>query len=110
MKINIKVNINANKIANRVINEDVKLFANQTWYRLYQNFVPMQEGNLYEDTEVTYEYIWHKSPYAERMYNGKDFDFSKEKHHLATAEWDKVAFKSQGNKLKKDIENYIKRR
>lgn len=110
MKINVNVDINADKIANRVIDKDVKKFANQTWYRLYQEFVPMQEGNLYDDTEVTDEYIWHKAPYANKMYRGKDFDFSKKEHRFATSEWDKVAFKSQGDKLKKDIENYIKRR
>lgn len=110
MKINVKVDIDAEKIANKVINKDVKLFANQTWYRLYQEFVPMKNGGLYDDTEVTDEYIWHKKPYAKRIYNGKDFNFSKDEHRFATAEWDKVSFKSQGDKLKKDIENYIKRR
>lgn len=43
------------------------------------------------------------------MYYGKDFNFNKSQSPNATAYWDKVAFKSQGSKLIKDIENYIKK-
>lgn len=117
--MNIKVNINVDRAVNRIINDDVKLFANTTWWRLYQEFVPMRNGDLYgdaaitgksDDVEITPEYIHHKVPYARRMYYGEDFNFSKDKHSKATAYWDKVAFNSQGDKLIKDIENYIKRK
>lgn len=105
----IKVQIDGKKIANKVINDDVRVFANEDWYKLYEPFVPKRKGILYGDIEITKDYIHHKVPYARRMYYGENFNFNKGQP-LATAYWDKVAWESQGDKLIKDIEKISKER
>ena len=44
------------------------------------------------------------------MYYGEGFNFYTGENAKATAYWDKVAWKSQGDKLIKDIEKNIKRK
>lgn len=106
----IKVDIDGKKIANKVISDDVRLFANEDWYKLYQEFIPWRTNILYTDKEITKDYIHHKAPYARRMYYGEGFNFYTGENAKATAYWDKVAWKSQGDKLIKDIEKNIKRK
>lgn len=96
-------------IYNRIINDKVKLFANTTLYKLVDPYVPFREGNLAHNVDITADYVLYKVPYAKRMYYGKGFKFSKDKHPLATAEWDKIAMKTQEGKLIQSIENYIKK-
>lgn len=107
-KIKVEINIDGKKIANEIITKDVRIFANEDFWRLYEDFVPMRKGSLYTNKEINETGIYHKVPYAKKMYNGEDFNFSKDKHPKATAKWDEVAFISQGEILKRDIEAYIK--
>lgn len=107
-KIKVEINIDGKKIANEIITKGVRIFANEDFWRLYEDFVPMREGDLYNDTDIDETGIYHKVPYAKKMYNGEKFNFSTQRHPKATAKWDKVAFISQGEILKRDIEAYIK--
>ena len=107
-KIKVEINVDGKKIANEIITKEVRIFANEDFWRLYEDFVPMREGNLYNDTYIDETGIVHKAPYAKKMYNGEKFNFSKDKHNKATAKWDKVAYISQGDKLKINIEKFIK--
>ena len=109
MKIKLELK-NVDAIANRVINDDVKLFANTTLYKLCDPYVPFREGGLSQNVDVAKDYIHYKSPYAEKVYNGKDMNFNTDKHPLATAEWDKVAMVSKKEQLVNSVENYIKRK
>ena len=109
MKIKLELK-NVDATAKRIISDDVRLFANETWGKLYEPFIPWQEGNLYDDKEITKDYIHHKVPYASRMYHGEGFEFDTGRNALATAYWDKVAWNSQGQKLINSVENYIKRK
>lgn len=108
MRVKVILN-NPNIIFNRIFDDKVKLFANTTLYKLVDPYVPFREGNLAHNIDITKDFVHYKSPYARRMYNGKGFNFSKDKHPLATAKWDEVAMKSQKNKLVKSIENYIEK-
>ena len=107
-KIKVDINIDGKKIANKVITKEIRIFANEDFHRLYEDFVPMRKGALYTNIDIDETGIYHKVPYAKKMYNGEDFNFSKDEHPKATAKLDKVAFRSQGEILKRDIEAYIK--
>lgn len=101
--------ISPTEIANRIISDDVKLFASNTLYKLCNDFVPMDSGALSQNVEVTKEFVKYKSPYARRMYTGERFNFSAEKHPLATAHWDKAAMLSRRPNLVKSIQAYLDR-
>lgn len=106
----IRVDINTNRILNRFFDDDTRLFANTTLYMLCDPFVPFKEGGLSQNVDITKDFVHYKSPYADVIYNGKNMNFSKDKHSLATAEWDKVAMVSKKRQLVSEIENYIKRK
>lgn len=95
--------------------EDTLLYAAMTWHRLYSPFVPMRQGWLDDMAEYGYEgdhgTITHVSPYAHRQYHGEGFNFSKERHPLASAHWDDAAIAAgKGEDLAHDVEAYIKRK
>lgn len=108
MSVNVKFN-NPNSIFNRIFSKDIKLYANSTWQKLIDPYVPFRYGNLSQNIDITQDYIHYKSPYAKRMYYGEGFHFNKDRHPLATAKWDKVASFSQKDKLIESIESYFKR-
>lgn len=97
------------KVYNRLITKKVKLFANTTLYKLVDPYVPFREGNLAHNVDITADYVLYKVPYARRMYYGKGFKFSKDKHPLATSHWDEVAMRTRKQQLIQSIENYIER-
>ena len=115
----VTVSFSWNKTIQQITKEATKgdetaLFMAKTWHRLYDQFVPMDTGTLAHDAvDYTVEngvgFIHHKAPYAHRMYNGAGFNFSGEKHPLATAHWDKVANQvGKGEQLIKDTQAFIK--
>ncbi len=113
MRLYVKdVNINADKICGRVLNRDVKLFAATTAHRLMFDYIPFVTGTLAESVNIydegTAGVIHFTQPYAHRMYKGKDFNFTKDKHPLATAEWDKAAMKTKKQSLIQSIQNYLR--
>ena len=58
-------------------------------------FVPMDTGNLAESPARASNFnkgqIIYDTPYAKRMYNGVNFNFSTDKHPQAQAHWDEKA-------------------
>ena len=108
MKLTFDININSKKIASKITdNKQLWLRANTEWWRLISPYTPFDTGNLMEDVEITPEHILYRSPYAHRQYDGDNFDFSKEKHPLASARWDKAAKPSQFPKLIETLQNII---
>lgn len=106
----IKVDIDGKKIAAKVITDSVRTFANLTLYRLATPYTPFREGGLLTNVYINKEYIHYKSPYADVVYNGKNMNFNKDKHPLATAKWDKEAMKSKKQQLIDDVERFIERK
>jgi len=102
-------------IAEKVANYKTLMFMASAWHRLYDEFTPMDTGNLAHDSVDTYVdgnsgIIHHKAPYAAAMYYGGGLTFSREKHPLASAHWDEAA-KSAGKKedLARDVQEFIKK-
>jgi hypothetical protein len=91
-------------------------FIASTWHRLYDPFVPMDTGTLAHDAvdysiEGDTAIIHHKAPYAHRQYTGEGFNFSKERHPLATAYWDEAAKQAgKAQQLVEETEKYIMQR
>ncbi|MBQ9784289.1 MAG: hypothetical protein IJW29_02190 [Clostridia bacterium] len=89
-----KVKIDMSKVSQKLdqitTNDQLGVFAAEQGARIMEKYVPMDSGQLIasartdEPWKVTYD-----TPYARRLYHGKGFNFSKEKHPAAKAYWDK---------------------
>lgn len=96
IKVTLKWDKSPSEIVNRIISPDAKIFAATTWHRLYTPFTPMGDtGQLANN--VTYlatdsgAEIEHNVVYALYQYNGAGFNFRRDKHPLASAQWDQTA-------------------
>lgn len=108
MKISIKMK-DSKKIMDRILNNSVGIFTAETCARYFNPYVPMKQGNLSqnyttEPYKITYEQI-----YAHKNYTGKNLNFSKIQHPLATSYWDKAAYAAKKGQITREITEYIKR-
>lgn len=129
MKMDVKINMKNSSqiIKNHGLDENgvVTKFLRDTVYRLYEPYVPRDNGNLYR--QVTYpnnHSIKHNVPYAHYHYKGnKAVGASKPKGVLRSisnqgmkyqgapkrgGEWDKRMMNDRGKEVCKDVENFIK--
>ena len=111
MEITFKWNKSESKIINDVgINQKFNLFMAQECMRLMNPFVPMDTGVLSQTVETKADgkrgIVHYTVPYAHRQYNGTSFNFSKEKHPLATHHWDKAMLTAKKTQLIKTLEKY----
>lgn len=111
MEITFKWNKSESKIINDVgINQKFNLFMAQECMRLMNPFVPMDTGALSQTVETKADskrgIVHYTVPYAHRQYNGTSFNFSKEKHPLATHHWDKAMLTAKKTQLIKTLEKY----
>lgn len=101
---------NYNNILKRIIdNQRAKLFLAETCARYFNPYVPMQTGTLSQTYETEPGKIIYDQPYADRIYNGHEFNFSKEKHPQASAEWDKPAMSAHRNQIAKEVQAFIRK-
>lgn len=86
-------------------------FGANEWWKLISPYTPMDTGALFESVNIRGDEgsgsVEYKQPYAHRMYNGQRMHFRKDKHPLASAEWDKAAEPSQKPRLIQSMQNYI---
>ena len=125
----VKVKINS---ANKIIkdhgldsNGRVTEYLRDTVYRLYEPYVPRENGNLYRQVTFSNAYsIKHIAPYSHYMYKGKKaIGASKPKGIKRTIsnqdmkyqgapkrgpEWDKRMMNDRGKEVCKDVERFIK--
>ena len=111
MEITFKWNKSESKIINDVgINQKFNLFMAQECMRLMNPFVPMDTGALSQTVETKADskrgIVHYTVPYAHRQYNGTSFNFSKEKHPLATHHWDTAMLTAKKTQLIKTLEKY----
>ena len=130
MQLNIKVKMdNPNKIVKDLgIDENgiVTKFLRDDVYRLYEPYVPREQGNLYR--QVTYpnnHTIKHEVPYAHYHYKGKKAigaskpkgvkrkisseDMKYQGAPKRGPEWEKRMMNDRGKEVCKDVENFIKK-
>ena len=109
MKVSVTVtsDINIERMIAKIDNDKFWTFAATQWWVLYQPWVPKDTGNLAETVDISPKTIEHNTKYAVRQYFGEKFKFSKEKHPLASAKWDKSAQPTQESKLIQSLQEYI---
>jgi len=108
-----KWNYSNKEILNRKgVNKSLALFFAETAADYMKPYVPMDKGTLSNtyttnatDTTGTVTYT---QPYANKMFYN-NYNFSKEKHPLATSRWDKAMLVSSKEKLTKAVSEYRKR-
>lgn len=111
MKTTFKWNKSERKIISDLgVNQKLNLFMAQECMRLMNPFVPMDTGALSQtvETKATNEsgVVHYTVPYAHKQYNGTSFNFSKEKHPLATHHWDKAMLIAKKSQLVNTVEKY----
>ena len=136
MGFGIKVEANINVSANLKKVKDPKLweYGATEWWKLITPYVPMETGTLSESVKikghsgageieyfVPYAHYLYKgelmvdsetgSSYArygaKKVYTGTDLQFSKDRHPLASKEWDKAAEPTQKPKLIDAMQDYV---
>lgn len=107
VKTTVKIN-SAEDIFNGIVTKEKRIAINRMIEQQIAPYVPMQTGALMDNTTVDETGITYNSPYAKRQYEGDDFNFSKEKHPLATAHWDKAAMASKGEEIRKNAGRILK--
>lgn len=81
-KANVKARIRAGTdYARQMVTENVKKYSDP--------FTPRDKGNLMQDAKVDTKEgtITYDKPYAKKLWNGIDFNFSKDKNPQATFQW-----------------------
>ena len=68
-----KITFNLNQIKSKfnVIDDNVKKFANNSFYKAMQQYVPAYTTTLYTNVTIDENGIRFKSPYARYLYYGK---------------------------------------
>ena len=113
-KVEVKVELNLNPLVSRL--EDLKkdssfmYSVNNSLARYCHPYVPYLHGPLSETIEVTPEHVLYVQPYARRQYYGDSFNFTKDKHPLATSRWDEAMMRDRGDQFTTEVGDLISRR
>jgi len=95
------------KTINRILDKEFMSYFSNEVARRMDKYVPMQEGMLAQNTVIKPESITFLSPYSHYQYQGKNFNYSREMHPLATSHWDEVMIKIEGKDLSRDLSKYL---
>ena len=110
VRIDVKViaNIDTKGTCNKIMhNRAFWMYAAQQWHKQYLSYVPMDTGTLANQVQITPGQIEHIAPYARYIYNGERFNFRRDLHPKACAQWDKKAEPTQKPKLISSLQAYI---
>lgn len=107
----VKIEIfNPQATVNRICKSDkVGLFLANTCERYMNDFVPMDSGALAQNVTIEPFKVIYNSVYARKQFYGTGFNFSHEKHALATARWDMACSSAKGQQIAKELTEYLKR-
>lgn len=115
MGVTLKWNRSLAKIAEDATGGDkTLLFMANEAVRLMDPFVPMDTGMLADNVDTYVEggagKAHYRSPYAHFQFNGEGFNFSHEKHPLATARWDEAMKAARGADYVRALQNFVRGR
>lgn len=71
-------------------------------------YVPFLEGPLSQTTVVSSKGVTYIQPYARYQYYGEDFNFTRDKHPLASAKWDEAMLRDHGEEFNQEVKDTIK--
>lgn len=109
MELRVRSEVDIPRAIKRIDNDPFWTFAASEWNRLIYPFVPFDTGALASNTTIEPKKIIYEQEYAAAVYK-MNANFKKDKHPLATREWDKAAAPSQKSKLIAAMKSYIKER
>ena len=105
------------KQVDNLIDEQTMLQIHTLFAKLIDPWVPMLEGPLHQSglAQIYADHVRYGGtdvgvPYALYQYNGTHFNFTKDYHPLASAQWDKVAMQTQMKTFEIGVQNILKRR
>ncbi len=130
MRVSAKIQINEQKHILAMQDDAFWLYAANEWWKLVTPYAPMETGTTSEMVEVRpkeFEYLSPQTHYlykgelmvdpdtgsswarqgAKKVYTGKELNISKDRHPLASKEWDKAAEPFQKPKLARAMQEYI---
>ncbi len=116
-----------------LVNDNTMLQIHNTFAKMCDPYVPMDEGVLAQTIEIKPDGVTYNQPYAHYQYTGLVYgpnfpivengiiigwyskpgekktptggylNYSKEKHPLATSEWDKAMMRDRGDEFKQQV-------
>lgn len=104
-----EIHINVGRLLNKVNGNTLGREAAREWWRLYADWTPYREGDLYKKVRFKPWEIHHFAPYARYQYYGDGFRFYDEEHHNAGSRWDKRAEPTQKPKLVQTLQRFVDR-
>ena len=105
--MNVRIDLNEHRILEKVQSDRFGLLVSSEFKRLIDPYTPRDTGTM-QDTAVLGAFnIHYKTPYATRIYYGKDFNFQ-HKNPYSTYEWDiKAVEAGQLDKLYRTLNNAL---
>lgn len=111
----------------KIMTPEAKEFLLSEWYRMMFPYIPFVTGMLASTTDMTGKefspaeamqigldgikqtktYIHFKAPYASNQYDGLNFNFTKDLHPLAQAQWAQIAADLHGEQIMKNVKTFI---
>lgn len=112
MRVTMKVDVG--KLCG-VIDEEVRIFANEAFYRHAVPYIPRETGTLMESVEFQDDGVHFNQPYAHYQWygeskNGNPLHYSKLQHPLACDHWDEQVKLNHYDTLLREIKNFIRER
>lgn len=109
MNVSVHFN-NPSATFRRIFDKQTMTYAHTRLHALCSPYVPMNTGMLDQAVEINNECVHYKVPYAHKVWDGDNINFSKDKHPLATARWEEAMKVAKGQQLADEITEYLKRR
>ncbi len=112
MSLSVTSNVNAAALTKMAAGNDAfGIYAATQWHRLYNKFVPRDQGQLADIVTFKPFSITHNAPYAQYQYHGGDDKRTVVNYStpLTSHHWDDAAVPTQKSKLEASLEKYLAR-
>lgn len=106
IRYEVEVEMNIPRILAQTEDPAFGLFAAETWYKLYRDYVPHDTGTLYGTVRLSPWEIDHIAPYAAPVYE-RNRNYRRDKAPKATSEWSEKAEPTEMPKLIRSLQKYI---
>lgn len=133
MSTAVKVNASLKDKLSNFVDDETRLFAQNTLYRYMAPYTPMITGMLRDNVEISKDGVRYLSPYARYLHNGqlmvssvtgsawakhdeppkvladppKELRYSHDVSPLATSHWGQAAMDAKGDSIVSEIEEFI---
>ena len=109
MKVSLQI-FNPQKTMARILDDKTGIFVAETCAGYFDDFVPMDRGNLSQTYTTEPFKIRYEQLYAIHVYDGDNLNFSTERHLNASSHWDRPAMIAHRGVIAQEITDFIKRR